>query len=93
MIGSIEIVGTNQATKDLSGKIFNDVDVICDGTLHRLTLNDKKYLLDIKSTHIHCDHIAIFGMLSDDESYVGNIAFIFRPKINVDSEANVEDNT
>lgn len=93
MIGSIEIVGTNQATKDLSGKIFNDVDIICDGTLHRLALNDKKYLLDIKSTHIYSDHILIFGMLSDDENYVGNIAFIFRPKINIDSEANVENNT
>jgi hypothetical protein len=31
-------------------------------------------------------------MLSDDESYVGNIAFIFRPKINIDSEEYVEDN-
>lgn len=93
MIGSIEIVGTNQATQDLSDKIFNDVSIICNGTLHGLELDNKKYLLDIKSTHIYSDHILIFGMLSDDESYVGNIAFIFRPQNNVDSKANVEDYT
>ena len=92
MKGSIEIVGTNQATQELNGKHFEDVIISCEGTLHKLFLNNKNYLLDIKSTHFHADHVLIFGMLSDDENYVGNIAFTFSPKNNVDSETNVEDN-
>jgi hypothetical protein len=88
MTGSIYIVGTNEATKKLSGEKFNDVTISRNLAIHKIILNGKKYLLDIKKTYINDDHMLIFGNLSDDENWAGNIAFEFVPQNNVDTSAN-----
>jgi hypothetical protein len=88
MTGSIYIVGTNEATKKLSGEKFDDVTISRNDAIHKIILNDKKYLLDIKKTYINDDHMLIFGNLSDDENWAGNIAFEFVPKNSVDTAAN-----
>ena len=82
MKGSITIVGTNKATQNFIGESFNNAEITRNGILHKIILNDKKYLLDIKSTYIYDDYMLIFGNLSDDQSMVGNIAFEFHPQNN-----------
>lgn len=84
MKGSIYIVGTNEATRKLSGKKFDNVEISRNAAIHKIILNDKKYLLDIKTTHIDDDHMLIFGNLSDDENWAGNIVFEFSPQNNID---------
>lgn len=87
MTGSIYIVGTNEATYKLSGEKFDDVEISRNAAIHQIILNDKKYLLDIKKTYINDDHMLIFGNLSDDENWAGNIAFEFFPQNNIDTSS------
>jgi hypothetical protein len=88
MTGSIYIVGTNEATKKLSGEKFDDVTISRNDAIHKIILNDKKYLLDIKKTYIYDDHMLIFCNLRDDENWAGNIAFEFVPNNSIDTSAN-----
>jgi hypothetical protein len=77
MKGSIKIVGTNETTKHLRNKLFEKSSLISESIVSILYLNEKKYILDIKETHFRKDHLLIAGMISDDESFVGNVAFEF----------------
>ena len=80
MKGSIKIIGTNDITKHLQDQIFEDCVLQSGGKIHSLFLNDKKYLLDIKESHFNHDFILIYGIISDDAEFVGNIALQFYPE-------------
>jgi hypothetical protein len=77
MRGSIKIIGTNATTLHLQDKTFDDCSLINDGKIHNLFLNKDKYLFDIKETVFLKDHLMIFGMISDDAKFVGNIGLEF----------------
>lgn len=77
MTGLLNILGTNQITEDLSNKTFENSSLIFENGIHLLFLNNKKYLLDIKKTFFLDKKIIIEGIISDDEFFVGKIAFEF----------------
>ena len=77
MKGSIKIVGTNETTKHLRNKLFEKSSLISESIVSTLYLNEKKYILDVKETHFRKDPLLIAGMISDDEAFVGNVAFEF----------------
>jgi hypothetical protein len=79
MKGSIKIVGTNSTTKHLQNILFENCLLETKGKIHDLYLNDKKYFLDIKETYFHENFLLVFGMISDDTDFVGNIALEFYP--------------
>ena len=84
MKGSIKIVGTNDITKHFQNLIFENCVLQSEGKIHSLFLNDKKYLLDIKESRFHHDYILIYGIISDDVEFVGNIALRFYPEKHLD---------
>jgi hypothetical protein len=77
MTGLLNILGTNQITEGLSNKTFENSSLIFENGIHFLFLNNKKYLLDIKKTFFLDKKIIIEGIISDDEFFVGKIAFEF----------------
>ena len=79
MKGSVKIVGTNSITKHLQNKLFEDSLLETKGKLHHLYLNGEKYILDIKETYFHEKYLMVFGIISDDDRFVGNIALEFYP--------------
>lgn len=79
MKGSIKIIGTNNITKHLQNQIFENCVLQSEGKIHSLFLNDKKYLLDIKESNFNDSFISIYGIISDDSKFVGNIALQFYP--------------
>ena len=79
MKGSVKVVGTNSITEFLRNKTFDESYLASKGPIHDLHLNSLKYLLDIKETHFHEDFLLVFGMISDDTDFVGNIALEFYP--------------
>ena len=81
MKGSVKIIGTNPTTKSLQDKEFENCSIESLGKLHDLYLNEEKYLFDIKGCHFQNDLVVLFGIISDDENFVGNIALEFFPKI------------
>lgn len=80
MTGSLNILATNQITKHFSGKNFKNCCLLFKEGIHLLFLNNKKYILDIKKTFFLHEKIIIEGIISDDESSVGKIAFEFFPE-------------
>lgn len=84
MKGSVKIVGTNSTTKHLQNILFENSSLETKGKLHDLYLNNEKYLLDIKETYFHEKYLMVFGVISDDDKFVGNVALEFHQKINLD---------
>jgi len=79
MNGSIKIIGTNEITRHLQDQVFKKCTLQSDSKLHSLFLDNKKYLLDIKEICFNCNFVLIYGVISDDEAFVGNIALEFYP--------------
>lgn len=81
MKGLIKIIGTNTATKSLQSKEFENCRIESFGKLNDLYLNEEKYFFEIKGCHFEPDCVTLFGIISDDKNFVGNIALEFYPKI------------
>lgn len=79
MKGSVKIVGTNSITRHLQNQTFDNSSIETKGKIHDFYLNDKKYFLDIKESYFHPNFVLIFGMISDDAEFVGNIGLEFYP--------------
>ena len=77
MKNSVKIIDITQNFKKLKNKIFKNSTLFFENGIHYLFLNNKKYLLDIKKTFFLDEKIIIEGIISDDESSVGRIAFEF----------------
>lgn len=80
MTGSLNILGTNLPIENFSPQNFKNSSLVFKDGIHLLFLNDKKYILDIKKTFFLDEKIIIEGIISDDESSVGRIAFEFFPE-------------
>jgi hypothetical protein len=80
MKGSIRIIGTNNITKHFQNQIFENCTLQTKGKVHSVSLNNKKYFLEIKETHFNCNFMLIFGIITDDSKFVGNIALEFYPE-------------
>jgi hypothetical protein len=84
MKGSIKVIGTNSITEHLQNQIFENCILQSEGKVHSIFLNNEKYLLDIKETRFNENFILIFGIISDDSKFVGNIALEFYLEKNLD---------
>lgn len=84
MKGSIKVIGTNNITKHLQNRIFENCTLQSEGKVHSVYLNDKKHFLDIKETHFNNNHVLIYGIISDDSKFVGSIALEFYQEKNLD---------
>jgi hypothetical protein len=84
MKGSIKVIGTNSITEHLQNQIFENCILQSEGKVHSIFLNNEKYLLDIKETRFNENFILIFGIISDDSKFVGNIALEFYSEKNLD---------
>jgi len=84
MKGSIKVIGTNSITEHLQNQIFENCILQNEGKVHSIFLNNEKYLLDIKETRFNENFILIFGIISDDSKFVGNIALEFYSEKNLD---------
>jgi|694.fasta_scaffold109101_4 hypothetical protein len=80
MKNSIKIIDSTSNFEKLKNKIFKNSRLFFDNGIHFLFLNGKKYMLDIKKTFFLDEKIIIEGIISDDEFYVGRIAFEFFPE-------------
>jgi hypothetical protein len=73
----IKIINANSDFEKLKDQTFENSSLVFENGIHLLFLNNKKYLLDIKKTFFLDKKIIIEGIISDDEFFVGKIAFEF----------------
>jgi hypothetical protein len=92
MKGSIKIIGTNSITKHFQNQIFEKCTLQSEGKVHSLFLNGNKHFLDIKESHFNHNFVLIFGIISDDTKFVGNIALEFYPEKTANSNSLAEKN-
>ena len=92
MKGSIKIIGTNSITKHFQDEIFENCILQSEGKVHSLFLNNQKHFLDIKESHFNYNFVLIFGIISDDAKFVGNIALEFYPEKDASSNLRSEKN-
>jgi hypothetical protein len=86
MKNSIKVIDTTSNFEHLKDENFEDSCLVFKDGIHYLFLNKKKYILDIKKTFFLDEKIIVDGVISDDLSSVGRIAFeIFLKNLDIDS--------
>ncbi len=79
----LKIIGTNNSTKHLDGKILSgDCGfLIKTGFLKELVLDDQKFIFDVKSIELIDFDVFLKGFISDENKNVGRVVMKYLPKI------------
>mgnify|MGYP001050170606 CR=1 FL=1 len=79
----LKIIGTNNSTKHLDGKILSgDCGfLIKTGFLKELILDDQKLIFDVKSIELIDSDVFLKGFISDEKKNVGRVVMKYLSKI------------